>query len=206
MVPKHRDWCALFEMQHYFVPTRLLDWTTSLGVALYFALGGDEPVDNPAIWVLHPGLLNSQALGPEKVGERFIERPPGPLSMDDLSTIDLSYCEDYIGDRRKLPRRPVGITPEAAFPRLRAQRGRFTVHGICVDPLEKQCAHAVIRVVMSNVAIEQIRDRTSLTGIDAFSIFPDAVGLAHHLKRRHGLSEITNTKSLVLHFLKKRDN
>jgi hypothetical protein len=31
------DWDILFAMQHYGVPTRLLDWTEVLGVAVYFS-------------------------------------------------------------------------------------------------------------------------------------------------------------------------
>ncbi|MBV8970101.1 MAG: FRG domain-containing protein [Verrucomicrobia bacterium] len=31
------DWDILFAMQQYRTPTRLLDWTEGLGVALYFA-------------------------------------------------------------------------------------------------------------------------------------------------------------------------
>jgi hypothetical protein len=34
----HSSWEALSEMQHYRIPTRLLDWTETLAVALFFAL------------------------------------------------------------------------------------------------------------------------------------------------------------------------
>src|SRR4051794_39177128 len=36
--PELGHWETLFQMQHHSVPTRLLDWTTDLATALYFAL------------------------------------------------------------------------------------------------------------------------------------------------------------------------
>ncbi|WP_342249900.1 FRG domain-containing protein [Sphingomonas sp. OTU376] len=49
------DWEHLFAMQHYGVPTRLLDWSENLFISVHFALvgagGTDEP---PVIWCLDP--------------------------------------------------------------------------------------------------------------------------------------------------------
>src|SRR5471032_2227934 len=65
------DWDALFYMQHYRAPTRLLDWSESPFVALYFALMsaaftptklGLNFKDDAAIWVLEPIAWNQHAL------------------------------------------------------------------------------------------------------------------------------------------------
>src|SRR6056297_833370 len=52
------DW--LFLMQHYAIPTRLLDWTESPLVGLYFAILS-EPDNDGAIWVLCPTVLNKKS-------------------------------------------------------------------------------------------------------------------------------------------------
>ena len=49
------SWVAL--MQQYGAPTRMLDWTTSFNVALYFAVT-DDPIDKPgAVWFFEVSKL-----------------------------------------------------------------------------------------------------------------------------------------------------
>jgi FRG domain-containing protein len=53
------DWLCL--MQHYDLPTRLLDWTESVLVALFFAVNDKRQIDiDGRLWVLNAQRLNAQ--------------------------------------------------------------------------------------------------------------------------------------------------
>jgi hypothetical protein len=58
------DFEWLVVMQHYLAPTRLLDWTENLLVALYFAVRDpklDSTTEDAAIWMLNARRLNYHA-------------------------------------------------------------------------------------------------------------------------------------------------
>src|SRR5580704_6707277 len=66
------DWDVLFLMQHYRAPTRLLDWTEVLHVALHFAVAYSkaDKEETPRLYIINPYGWNE-----EHTGERDLYWP-----------------------------------------------------------------------------------------------------------------------------------
>ena len=56
----HLEWLCL--MQHHGSPTRLLDWSEKILVALYFAVSA-EPTADGELWAIDPGNANEALTG-----------------------------------------------------------------------------------------------------------------------------------------------
>jgi hypothetical protein len=208
LLPKGGSWEILSAMQHYGVPTRMMDWTDSLFVALYFALeyeDKDEVEDySPCIWLLNPFALNNRALAlpqderaskeeaskkafifdqvdrlPENAYKVFIEK------KDAIEDKDAANWKAWVCKWRAWPLElPIATAPIWGHPRALRQHGFFTIHGTDTRPIEEQekAKDLVEKVKIPDNLHEPLRQLLQEAGVDHYSLFPDLEGLARKLR------------------------
>ena len=160
----------LFLMQHYRLPTRLLDWSESPLTALYFALVDSSANDKDAVlWALRPGELNLQQLGdanlltPENEATRKITRD----AFNSAKTSD----------------KTLAVMPMISDLRHMVQQSRVTIHGNN-EPLDQMPGEKGFLSSIRIPADSKIRFRgiLSLYGISRAELFPDLENLAKDIK------------------------
>lgn len=167
-----KSWELLFLMQHFGLPTRLLDWTENFATALFFALESDT-VSNPEIWILNPYKLNKKT---KNIGEVVIN--------PDLDLYN-NYYETFIEEKEIMKYKlPIAIYPLRENNRLFNQKGLFTLHGQSLEPIEKLAAKCLHRLKIPTDAIDDAKKFLELAGINSYSIYNDLESLARHLKKR----------------------
>jgi hypothetical protein len=172
------DWDCLFFMRHHGAPTRILDWTDSFGMALYFAMDGEDPKaagGSRCVWVLNPYGLNEQTwtdtedrdlVQPIRLGE--VEDDEDPWDYGDLLRGDGPWLHDG----------PVAIYPLQISERMRAQRGWFTIFGNSRKPLELQYPRLIARIDFTPAVIPIAREFLEMAGLRPYSVYPDLDHLA----------------------------
>lgn len=170
------DWETLFDMQHYGIPTRLLDWTETLGIAVFFAATYNRfyPGKDAAIFILDPMKLNTYSR---------IDRVP--FIPDDPT---LKYRDIYWLKRPFAPNFPIACEPQFRNDRILAQRGRFTIHGDNTSPIDVGCEQAAKRIVLSGQAIREALDFLDIANINESTVFPDLAGVANYIRDSAGLT------------------
>lgn len=170
------EWGVLFAMQHFGIPTRLMDWTESFACAVFFAQYHRIRGDAAAIWVVDPQALNKLTAGRD-----------GILSLDeDASTAPAvdprAWHPKWTPPNDPLP--TVATAPIFTNPRMVAQRSVFTLAGDSFASLDSQCDGRLVReerlvkIVLPPEVFDDADEYLSVAGLTAFNFYPDLQGLA----------------------------
>jgi len=166
---EERDWHILADMQHYGVPTRLLDWTSVLGIAVFFATarsGIAQAASDCAIYILNPVTLNAT-----------IGRPKVYSSNDE----HYGYQSIYWHHRPFVPRGDIALETPFVNERVYAQQGLFTVH-IDNKPLEDTRPDALRKIVLRPSCTAGAKEFLSYSNLNDATVFPDMEGLVRYVR------------------------
>lgn len=193
----------LFLAQHVRLPTRLLDWTEGLLIALHFALHTSEA--GAVVWMLDPDELNRKSYSKFRDGDyalTWFSSLRRPLLAVDLFHIQemiksegegkLDYLVENIGNlnihkawtqNAKGTPYPFAIHPTNIHPRMSSQASRFTIHGeIEIEMCRMDLGIRILRKYkIADDAIPYLKQELRMMGISHSSLFPELDGLSDEL-------------------------
>jgi hypothetical protein len=188
-------WEIFFLAQHYGVPTRLLDWTKNVAVALFFAVSTSDTSD-AAVWCLG---LNEYPF-PESLGRRH---RAGGHRLDNIkqycASMAPSFMQNVTRQNNETVSYPEGtlvaIEPPAIDPRIEYQESIFTFYlsfedddlhwdySVHLADIERKIGrHLMTKIEIPYIAKAEIRKQLEQQmRISVFRLFPDLAGLGKWL-------------------------
>lgn len=184
----------LFLMQHNGLPTRLLDWTESSLIALFFAVNSEEKNCNRAVWMIHPLELNYYAIKAKILPNTWTLNNQGYVNIH--AAFNISHPHEMVNEKSGVryieSELPVALPTYYCHPRMSAQKSCFTIHGT-----DKRDFEAIFRfheitnngyfkkyIILSNKS-DKIKDELISIGITYSTIYPDFEGLSKELRERY---------------------
>ena len=202
-IDEYAGWLTL--MQHYGLPTRLLDWSSSPLVALYFAVSDESQCDKDGcIWMLTPGkfnksqhLENPSIIDGNKYDNMYIYNTKHKTiatmiypafrrwnlsgSSEDMTPEDKKFDYHF----RKLKDKIAACYPTEADGRVYNQFAAFTVHN-SIKKLADICDNStLLRINIPHEYKDKLRSELRVCGITQSYIYPDLEHLAKEIEGWH---------------------
>ena len=184
------EWEWLFLMQHFGVPTRLLDWSESPLMALFFAVtsaphkvgkSGQPLFDCDAcVWLLDPVQWNKHSIDLKSF-------PGAVLTTDDSNTNGYKP----VANVTTMKPFPIALYGSHNSQRIVAQRGVFVCFGKDIRPMETVHGlegfptDCLMKVILRRGRLPHIYEAIRRQGITDSVVFPDLDGLAREIKREY---------------------
>ena len=165
---------VMFIMRHHGLPTRILDWSESPLVGLYFAVTDAQNPDPPngCLWQLYPKELNRR-----QIGEAIICYQ----AHDEVKKmVDLGFSENPpIKDGKH-----IAVYPRQIHQRQTVQQAAYTIQdgSNSMSTLPKADRFLKKITIPANAKIHILNELRQL-GINDSILFPDLDGLASYLSR-----------------------
>ena len=170
-----RDDCDLyFLQQHYRLPTRLLDWTTSPLAALYFAVSKDQNGDGTLY------MMDAYRLALCQRAEKSFQGIA--TSRNAIFCKALRAIVAWENPKLCFPQFILPVRPDQFDPRMALQKSCFTFHTPGHDRLTKATNDSLLSFFIPRAAKNNILREPFSLGIDAFAIYGDLESLSERLK------------------------
>jgi hypothetical protein len=163
------EWLAL--MQHHGAPTRLLDFTWSPYVAIFFAL--EKATTDAAVWAIFPPDLSKQMVRTVRASQKDGPDEVGPW-------VPGNYEKHFLPNKERI----VSIgEPHRMNQRLIAQSGTLLMPGLLNEPVEEIApSHSVkkLKLLTHHLRREAMLDLYRMN-VNNASLFPGLDGLSRSL-------------------------
>ncbi|MCC4783063.1 FRG domain-containing protein [Vibrio splendidus] len=170
-------------MQHYGLPTRLLDWSMSPLVSLYFALEQDNNDATRVVWAMRPQLLNELSIDYKGIVAPNDFRP----------TMINDYLPKYLrSNNADVPEAPVALSLPMVNQRMTSQKGVFTLHGFNKNSIDKYISNSkelgCIKIELESEEFrQQVLQELYSSGLKEDDVYQDLNSLSTRIMREYGI-------------------